>query len=144
MQRSRCWWLRAWCSVPRVAFINKLDRTGADPWKVIDAVRKKLRHNCAAVQVSPRRLSASTRACSGNHPGHPCLDHLWCGPCGGCCDVTLLGVLRGAPCSALPSLPERLLSSCATWQIPIGLEGDLEGLVDLVSMRAIYFEGPNG
>jgi len=42
-----------WCSVPRVAFINKLDRTGADPWKVIDALRKKLRHNCAAVQVSP-------------------------------------------------------------------------------------------
>jgi translation elongation factor EF-G len=25
-------------SVPRVAFINKLDRSGADPWKVIDQV----------------------------------------------------------------------------------------------------------
>lgn len=65
-------------SVPRVAFINKLDRTGADPWKVIDAVRAKLRHNCAAVQV------------------------------------------------------------------PIGLEGDLAGLVDLVQMKALYFDGSNG
>lgn len=26
-------------NVPRVAFINKLDRSGADPWKVIDQVR---------------------------------------------------------------------------------------------------------
>ena len=25
--------------VPRVAFINKLDRTGADPWRVIAQVR---------------------------------------------------------------------------------------------------------
>jgi elongation factor G len=37
--------------VPRVAFINKLDRTGANPWRVIDQVRDKLRTNCAAVQV---------------------------------------------------------------------------------------------
>ena len=37
--------------VPRVAFINKLDRTGANPWRVIDQVRDKLRANCAAVQI---------------------------------------------------------------------------------------------
>ena len=37
--------------VPRVAFINKLDRTGANPWRVIDQVRDKLRANCAAVQL---------------------------------------------------------------------------------------------
>jgi elongation factor G len=29
-------------------------------------------------------------------------------------------------------------------QLPIGLEGDLEGVVDLISMKAIYFEGDNG
>jgi elongation factor G len=29
-------------------------------------------------------------------------------------------------------------------QIPIGLEGDLKGVVDLVTMKAIYFEGANG
>ena len=38
-------------SVPRLAFINKLDRSGANPWKVIDQVRNKLRLHCAAVQV---------------------------------------------------------------------------------------------
>ena len=37
--------------VPRVAFINKLDRTGANPWRVIDQVRDKLRANCAAVHI---------------------------------------------------------------------------------------------
>ena len=37
--------------VPRVAFINKLDRTGANPWRVIAQVREKLRTNCAAVQI---------------------------------------------------------------------------------------------
>ncbi|KAL4537141.1 hypothetical protein Ndes2526B_g04948 [Nannochloris sp. 'desiccata'] len=36
--------------VPRVAFINKLDRAGADPWKVIRQLREKLRMNAAAVQ----------------------------------------------------------------------------------------------
>lgn len=64
--------------VPRVAFINKLDRMGADPWKVLDQARKKLRHHSAAVQV------------------------------------------------------------------PIGLEEDFEGLVDLVHLKAYYFHGSSG
>lgn len=38
-------------SVPRLAFINKCDRPGAGPWKVVNQIRSKLRHNCAAVQV---------------------------------------------------------------------------------------------
>ncbi len=38
-------------SVPRVAFVNKLDRTGANPWKVIDGLRTTLSLNAAAVQV---------------------------------------------------------------------------------------------
>uniref|UniRef100_A0A2P2LU90 Elongation factor G, mitochondrial n=2 Tax=Rhizophora mucronata TaxID=61149 RepID=A0A2P2LU90_RHIMU len=37
--------------VPRLAFINKLDRMGADPWKVLNQTRSKLRHHSAAVQV---------------------------------------------------------------------------------------------
>lgn len=64
--------------VPRVAFINKLDRMGADPWKVLNQARSKLRHHSAAVQV------------------------------------------------------------------PIGLEEDFQGLVDLVQLKAYYFHGPNG
>ncbi|KAL1328870.1 hypothetical protein AAHE18_12G000100 [Arachis hypogaea] len=37
--------------VPRLAFINKLDRMGADPWKVLNQARSKLRHHNAAMQV---------------------------------------------------------------------------------------------
>ena len=38
-------------SVPRLAFVNKLDRTGANPWKVIEGLRNTLSLNAAAVQV---------------------------------------------------------------------------------------------
>ncbi len=65
-------------SVPRVAFINKLDRTGANPFRVIEQLREKLKHNAVAVQL------------------------------------------------------------------PIGLEGNFNGIIDLVSMKAVYFEGANG
>ncbi|KAL8129521.1 hypothetical protein V2J09_018676 [Rumex salicifolius] len=64
--------------VPRLAFINKLDRMGADPWKVLNQARSKLRHHSAAIQV------------------------------------------------------------------PIGLEDDFEGLIDLVQMKALYFHGSSG
>ncbi|KAE8662508.1 Elongation factor G-2 [Hibiscus syriacus] len=64
--------------VPRLAFINKLDRMGADPWKVLNQARSKLRHHAAAVQV------------------------------------------------------------------PIGLEENFKGLVDLVQRKAYYFHGSSG
>ncbi|KAF3440057.1 hypothetical protein FNV43_RR18335 [Rhamnella rubrinervis] len=64
--------------VPRIAFINKLDRMGADPWKVLNQTRSKLRHHSAAMQV------------------------------------------------------------------PIGLEDDFKGLVDLVQLKASYFQGSSG
>ena len=37
--------------VPRVAFVNKLDRQGANPWKVIEDLRNQLKLNAAAVQI---------------------------------------------------------------------------------------------
>ena len=64
--------------VPRLAFINKMDRTGANPVSVIQQVREKL----------------------------------------------------GAKAVA--------------YQIPIGLEDNFEGVVDLVTMKAYYFDGDNG
>lgn len=64
--------------IPRIAFINKLDRMGANPWSAIDKMRSKLKQNAVALQL------------------------------------------------------------------PIGLEGDLEGVVDLVRREAIYFRGPFG
>ncbi|UZJ54866.1 hypothetical protein CBS101457_004186 [Exobasidium rhododendri] len=38
-------------NVPRVSFINKMDRAGANPWRVIDQVRTKLKMRAAAVQI---------------------------------------------------------------------------------------------
>lgn len=38
--------------VPRLAFINKLDRAGADPWGTIEKMKGKLGLNAAAVQIS--------------------------------------------------------------------------------------------
>ena len=37
--------------VPRIAFINKLDRTGANPYKVKDQLVEKLGHNAVLMQV---------------------------------------------------------------------------------------------
>jgi len=65
-------------NVPRIAFINKLDRSGANPSKVTDQLREKLSHNAVMMQL------------------------------------------------------------------PIGLEADFEGVVDLVTMKAYYFEGDKG
>merc|ERR1719410_3171310 len=38
-------------NVPRLAFVNKLDRQGSNPFKVIADIRKQLKLNAAAVQV---------------------------------------------------------------------------------------------
>ena len=35
--------------VPRIIFINKLDRMGADPWMAIEGARDRLGLNAAAV-----------------------------------------------------------------------------------------------
>ena len=64
--------------VPRIAFINKLDRSGADPVKVTRQLCEKLGHNAVL------------------------------------------------------------------FQLPIGLEAEFEGVVDLVTMKALFFEGENG
>ncbi len=64
--------------VPCIAFINKCDRSGANPLRVIDQLREKLNHNAVAMQL------------------------------------------------------------------PIGLESDFRGVVDLVSMKAMYFDGRSG
>jgi elongation factor G len=37
--------------VPRIAFINKLDRSGADPWRVIETLKRKLGIKCLVLQI---------------------------------------------------------------------------------------------
>jgi elongation factor G len=64
--------------VPFIAFVNKCDRTGANPVRVRDQIEEKLGHNAVLVQL------------------------------------------------------------------PIGLEDKHDGIIDLVKMKAIYFEGPLG
>jgi elongation factor G len=38
-------------NVPRLAFVNKLDRQGSNPWNVISQLRGQLKLNAAAVQI---------------------------------------------------------------------------------------------
>jgi elongation factor G len=37
--------------IPRLIFINKLDRLGANPWKTLETIREKLEIKCAAVNM---------------------------------------------------------------------------------------------
>jgi len=64
--------------VPCIAFVNKCDRSGANPLRVVQQLKEKLGHNAVAMQL------------------------------------------------------------------PIGLEADFQGVVDLISMKAIYFDGEKG
>ncbi|PIE59889.1 MAG: elongation factor G [Desulfobulbus propionicus] len=65
-------------NVPRIAFINKCDRTGANPARVTRQLRDKLDLNAVMIQL------------------------------------------------------------------PIGLESELAGVIDLITMKAVYFDGDNG
>ncbi|MDR2095561.1 MAG: elongation factor G [Treponema sp.] len=64
--------------VPRIAFVNKCDRTGANPFKVKNQLRDKLGLNAVMIQL------------------------------------------------------------------PIGIEDKLEGVVDLITLKAVYFDGDQG
>jgi elongation factor G len=65
-------------NVPRLAFINKMDKTGADCWRVTRSLQEKLNHNALNVQM------------------------------------------------------------------PIGMGAEFEGVIDLIAMKAYYFDGENG
>ena len=64
--------------VPRISFVNKMDRMGANPWKAVEQINTKLKIPAAAIQI------------------------------------------------------------------PIGAEDEFEGVVDLIEMKAMYFEGARG
>ncbi|HVJ80106.1 MAG TPA: GTP-binding protein, partial [Planctomycetia bacterium] len=48
------------------------------------------------------------------------------------------------PVSVTNQLREKLGINAVPLQIPIGLSNDLEGIIDLVSMKAFYFDGEKG
>ncbi|KAI3340717.1 elongation factor G 1 [Ustulina deusta] len=64
--------------IPRISFVNKMDRMGANPWKAVEQINSKLKIPAAAIQV------------------------------------------------------------------PIGVEDQFKGVVDLIHMKAIYNDGPKG
>ena len=37
--------------VPRISFVNKMDRMGANPWKAVEQINAKLKMPAAAVQI---------------------------------------------------------------------------------------------
>ena len=41
-------------------------------------------------------------------------------------------------------MQEKLRLHCAPVQLPIGLEDQHAGLIDLIKMKAFHFKGPNG
>ncbi|KAJ8120914.1 hypothetical protein ONZ43_g2507 [Nemania bipapillata] len=65
-------------NIPRISFVNKMDRMGANPWKAVEQINSKLKIPAAAIQI------------------------------------------------------------------PIGVEDQFKGVVDLIHMKAIYNEGPKG
>lgn len=65
-------------NIPRISFVNKMDRMGANPWKAVEQINSKLKIPAAAVQI------------------------------------------------------------------PIGVEDQCKGVVDLINRRSIYTEGPRG
>jgi elongation factor G len=65
-------------NVPRISFVNKMDRMGANPWKAVEQINSKLKVPAAAIQI------------------------------------------------------------------PMGAEDEFKGVVDLVEMKALFFEGPRG
>ena len=120
--------------VPRLAFINKCDRAGADPWKAGPFPAFCAQHWPLLSQTLEARRPLC-RACSCKHSETTSNagDIKWeSDACMHAC-AQVIGQMR-----------EKLRLNCAPVQLPIGLEDDHKGLVDLIKMKAFHFLGPNG
>ncbi len=106
-------------NVPRIAFINKLDRMGANPQRVLDLIKTKLRLNAAAIQVSDGvRLMIPSVASQKHIVG----------------GSSIMGV-PGSIAQPPDDLIHTLFQCCCPQQLPIGLESAHVGVVCLVTMK---------
>ncbi|XP_066225950.1 elongation factor G, mitochondrial [Saccopteryx leptura] len=58
--------------------------------------------------------------------------------------INKLDRMGANPARALQQMRSKLSHNAAFMQLPIGLEGDFKGIIDLVEERAIYFDGDFG
>jgi len=58
--------------------------------------------------------------------------------------INKLDRMGSNPARALQQMRSKLSHNAAFMQIPIGLEGDFRGIIDLIEERAIYFDGDFG
>ena len=58
--------------------------------------------------------------------------------------VNKLDRMGANPLKCLDGLRNKLGLTCAFIHLPIGLEKDLKGIVDIINNKALYFRGPNG
>lgn len=58
--------------------------------------------------------------------------------------INKLDRMGSSPARALQQMRSKLNHNAAFVQIPIGLEGDFKGIIDLIEERAIYFDGDFG
>ncbi|XP_035241776.1 elongation factor G, mitochondrial isoform X3 [Anguilla anguilla] len=58
--------------------------------------------------------------------------------------INKLDRLGANPTRALQQMRTKLNHNAALVQIPMGLEGNLRGIIDLIQERSLYFEGPFG
>ncbi|XP_051839049.1 elongation factor G, mitochondrial [Antechinus flavipes] len=58
--------------------------------------------------------------------------------------INKLDRMGSSPSRALQQMRSKLNHNAAFVQIPIGLEGDFKGIIDLIEERAIYFDGDFG
>jgi elongation factor G len=60
------------------------------------------------------------------------------------CFINKLDRMGASFIDSLDSIHKKLTPNAVAMQIPIGLEGNHEGVVDLLAMKALYFKGQNG
>ncbi|KAI5940141.1 Elongation factor G, mitochondrial [Manis javanica] len=58
--------------------------------------------------------------------------------------INKLDRVGSSPARALQQMRSKLSQNAAFMQIPIGLEGDFKGIIDLIEEQAIYFDGDFG